>query len=59
MNAIHEAINNLDLMSITLEKVANKPEHYNSEYGGYLEVISWELHRHANDLRSLVDWEVA
>lgn len=48
-----EAINNLEIMSQTLDKVANKPENYNTEWAYYLEQMSWQMHKHANDLRDL------
>lgn len=52
MNA-NEAINNLELMSKTLEKVANKPENYNTDWAYYLEQMSWSLHKQASELREL------
>lgn len=52
MNA-NEAIKNLELMSETLEKVANKPENYNTEWAYYLEQMSWSMHKHAADLREI------
>jgi hypothetical protein len=48
-----EAIRNLDLMSVALEKVANKPENYNTDWAYYLEQMSWSLYKHANELRDL------
>lgn len=54
MNTI-EAIKNLELMSCELEKAANKPENYNTEFSYYLEQMSWSLYKHANDLRELQD----
>lgn len=50
---IQDAINNLDKMSSVLEKVANKPENYNTEWAYYLEQMSWSLYKHANELRDL------
>ena len=50
MNEINEAINNLDLMSKTLEKMANKPENYNTYYATYLEQYSWELFKMSKEL---------
>lgn len=50
---IQDAINNLDIMSSVLEKVANKPENYNTEWAYYLEQMSWSLYKHANELRDL------
>lgn len=48
-----EAINNLELMSEALERAANKPENYNTDWAYYLEQMSWSLHKHANDLRDI------
>lgn len=48
-----EAINNLELMSQTLERVANEPKHYNTDWAYYLEQMSWQMHKHANELRDL------
>lgn len=52
MNA-KEAINNLELISNALEKVANKPENYNTEWAVYLEQMSLSLYKQANELREL------
>ena len=52
MNA-KDVIKNLEVMSQTLEKVANSPQHYNSEYAIYLERMSWEMHKQANEIREL------
>ena len=46
-----EAISNLEKMSDSLEKIANKPENYNSEWATYLEQMSWQMHKQANELR--------
>lgn len=48
-----EAINNLELMSQALDKAANKPENYNTEWAYYLEQMSWSMHKHANELRDI------
>lgn len=48
-----EAIRNLELVSAALDKVANKPENYNTDWAYYLEQMSWSLHKQANDLRDL------
>lgn len=53
MNAINESIKNLELTSQILERSANKPENYNTDYAQYLEILSWEMHKHANDLKEL------
>lgn len=52
MNA-NEAIKNLESISSALEKAANKPENYNTEWAYYLEQMSWSMHKHANELREL------
>ncbi len=52
MNA-KDVIKNLETMSQALEKVANSPQHYNSEYAIYLERMSWEMHKQANDIREI------
>ncbi len=48
-----EAIKNLELVSAALDKAANKPENYNTDWAYYLEQMSWSLHKQANDLRDL------
>lgn len=48
-----EAISNLELMSDALEKAANNPENYNTDWAHYLEQMSWSLHKHANELREI------
>lgn len=53
MNAMTDAINNLEKISSVLEKHANKPENYNSTFASYLEIMSWEMHKQAADLRDL------
>ena len=55
MNAISEAIKNLETSTQALDKFVNNPEHYNSVYSTYLEVISWEMHKHANELKQIQD----
>lgn len=52
-----EAVKNLEAVSDALEKYANKPENYNTTYAGYLEVMSWEMHRQANELKAIIGWE--
>ena len=52
MNA-QDAIKNLESISEALEKAANKPENYNTEWSHYLEQMSWQMHKHANELRDL------
>lgn len=48
-----ETIRNLEIMSDTLERVANKPENYNTTWAYYLEQMSWQMHKHANELRDI------
>lgn len=52
MNA-SQAINNLELISAALEKAANAPQNYNSEFAFHLERMSWEMHKQANELKAL------
>lgn len=52
MNA-KQAITNLQTMSQALERIANKPEIYNSDYGYYLEQFSFEMRRQAAQLREV------
>lgn len=51
LNTVEEAINNLELLSQELEKCSIKKEIYNSDFGYYLEQMSWEMHRMANETR--------
>lgn len=53
MKDISLAIKNLENASHVLEKMANSEENYNATYSGYLENISWEMHKYANDLREI------
>jgi hypothetical protein len=53
MNEIYEAVNNLTLMSKTLEKIANSPENYNTYYAEYLEQYSWELYKMSKELTQI------
>lgn len=48
-----DAISNLERMSEVLDKVANKPENYNTEWAYYLEQMSFSLYKQANELRDL------
>jgi len=52
---MNDAINNLEKLSEALAKAANDPKHYNSPRSHYLEIMSWELHRKANELREIED----
>lgn len=56
MNQVHnvsEAIKNLEATSLALEKFANKQNTYNSDYAHYLEHLSWEMSKHANELKEI------
>lgn len=53
MNAITDAISNLEKMSEALEKFANRHENYNNPYAQYLENMSFEMYKHANELKEL------
>lgn len=53
MNAISEAIKNLEISTQALDKFVNDPKHYNSVYSSYLETVSWEMHKQARELREL------
>ncbi len=53
MNAISQAIKNLELSTKALDKFMNDPKHYNSIYSTYLETAVWEMHKQASDLREL------
>lgn len=46
-------INNLEKTSQALEKAANTPENYNTQFAFYLEQMSWEMHKHANELKEI------
>ena len=48
-----EAIRNLELISTTLDKTANKPENYNTEWAYYLEQMSFQMHKMSQDLREI------
>ena len=52
MNA-SEAIENLRTMSAALDRCANKPENYNTQWAQYLEQMSFEMHKQANDLSQI------
>jgi hypothetical protein len=53
MNAISDAISNLEKTSKALEKFANQHENYNSPYSQYLENMSLEMYKHASELKKL------
>ncbi len=48
---IEEAIANMASTSEVLEKYCNDPKNYNSYGSQFLEQMSWELHRKANELK--------
>lgn len=48
-----EAIKNLEIMSLQLSTEANKPKNYNSEFSQYLEIMSFEMHKMANELKQI------
>ena len=50
---IAEAIANMASTSKALEKFCNDPKNYNSYASQFLEQMSWELHKQANDLREV------
>lgn len=50
---IEEAIANMSSTSAALDKYCNDPKNYNSYAAQLLEQMSWELHRQANDLKSI------
>ncbi len=50
MNEISNAIQNLEVMSQTLERLSNDPKHFNSYYANHLEQLSWELFKTAKEL---------
>ena len=56
MNAIHEAIDNLEKTRAALEKYSITTENYNLPYMGYLEEISWEMYKMSNDLKKIGDF---
>jgi hypothetical protein len=57
MNANHSeiklAVENLRKVSEALDSYANRPENYNSVYAQYLDDISWETFRYANNLEKM------
>lgn len=48
-----EAITNLEQVSLALEKAANKPENYNTDWAYYLEQMSWQMQKQASELRTI------
>ena len=50
---IEEAIANITSTSEVLEKYSNDPKNYNTYKAELLERMSWELHKHASELKEL------
>lgn len=50
---LREAIKNLEVISDHLDNEANKKKNYNSDWGYYLEQMSWQMYQQANELRVL------
>ncbi|MEK6883823.1 MAG: hypothetical protein AABY22_29610 [Nanoarchaeota archaeon] len=50
---INLAIKNLELTGKALEKAANNPKIYNTDYAYYLEQISYATYCQANELKQL------
>jgi hypothetical protein len=48
---ISEAISNIDSTSKTLQTFCNDPKNYNSSGSQFLERMSWELYKQANELK--------
>lgn len=48
-----EAIKNLETLAVALEKAANCPKNYNTEFAQYLENMSWEMQKNANELKEI------
>lgn len=53
MTTTTEAIQSLTSMSEALERISCEPKYYNSDYGMYLEQMSWQMHKQATDLKEL------
>lgn len=48
---LEEAINNLENTSVILEQCANNPRNYNTDFAHYLELMSFEMRKSANEIR--------
>jgi uncharacterized protein YeaO (DUF488 family) len=48
---IRDAITSIATTSEALEKYCNDPKNFNSYGSNYLEQLSWELHKQANELK--------
>ncbi len=53
MNTAAEAISNLQLMSKELERLSMSPKIFPTGFGAYLEQLSHQMYKDANDLSSL------
>jgi len=53
MNTAQEAINNLQVMSKELERLSMNPKIFPTAFGAYLEQLSHQMYKDANDLTSL------
>jgi hypothetical protein len=53
MDTAAEAVNNLQLMSKELERLSMSPKIFPTGFGAYLEQLSHQMYRDANDLASL------
>lgn len=51
---LQQTLSNLHKMSQTLSTAANKPENYNTQWAYYLEQISFDLAKQADDLDGLM-----
>jgi hypothetical protein len=47
------AIDNMRKTCEVLDQYTNRPENYNSVYACYLQSLSWDIFRHANDLERI------
>ena len=50
---LKQAVDNLRKVSVALDEYANRPENYNSVYAQYLENLSWDMFKHANDIQRI------
>jgi hypothetical protein len=53
METAQEAIDNLKVMSQELERLANTPKMFSTDYGMYLEQMAHEMYRNSNELTYL------
>ncbi len=53
MNAISEAVQNLDAAINILDQHANNPQNYNDLYAIHFEKISWEIYRQMNEIKDI------